>query len=93
MVNNIDRAGWAQTALEAFASQCMPGPVCKETIIDLICDIGHFAELELKLRQEEVVQLYETGIGSWSAESRLPLGEPMNNDAIELCVPSFRNDG
>lgn len=84
MVNNIDRAEWAGRALKQFADDTMGGYVCDETIADLVCDIGHFAEIELGLSNQLVLRLFEIGIGTWSAERNDYDGEPCSNDFVEI---------
>jgi hypothetical protein len=84
MVQNSERADWAQDALEAFASSCMPGEITEETVTDLICDIGHFARRKLGLNEDAVLRIYEFGIGAWIAEERHPEGDPWNNAAVQV---------
>ncbi|MCB1429153.1 MAG: hypothetical protein KDJ66_08540 [Nitratireductor sp.] len=86
MVNNIDRAEWAGEALQCFADITMDGYVGDEAICDLICDIGHFAEIELGYSKDKVLQLFATAIGAWSAESDCSLDEPDNNDSVEIVI-------
>lgn len=86
MVDNVDRAEWAQAALEQFAKMVMPSEVTEETAQDLICDIGHFCRLQLRLSRSETIALYATAIGCWSAEDNAPDGEPYANDKAEVEV-------
>lgn len=90
MVNNIDRADWAREALQVFADRCMAGDLTEETLCDLICNIGHYAELELMLSRNEAIRVYSIGIGAWSAESKSPLDEPDNNDAVTILINDER---
>lgn len=82
MVDNHDRADWAETALVAFADECMSGQVYEETVIDLVCDLGHFCKIRLGLNDAEIVMLFQHGIGSWKAESDHPSGEPYENRKV-----------
>jgi hypothetical protein len=86
MVDNSTRAKWAGLALQTFADQCMKGEVSEEAVKDLLCDLGHYAELVLRLREEEIVGLFRVGIGAWKAESEHPLGDPPANKQIEIRV-------
>jgi hypothetical protein len=84
MVSNDDRAEWAQVALQAFADECMFGRVSEESVTDLICDLGHFAERELSLPKTDIIRIFATAIGAWIAESRHPDGEPWANDVVKI---------
>lgn len=86
MVDNVDRAEWAEAALEQFATMVMPGELTEETAQDLICDIGHFCRLQLRLSRSDIIALYATAIGCWSAEERAVDGEPYANDKAEVKV-------
>jgi hypothetical protein len=86
MVDNVDRAEWAEEALELFAKMVMPGEVTEETAQDLICDIGHFCRRQLRLSRSDIIALYATAIGCWSAEDRAQDGEPYANDKAEVKV-------
>jgi hypothetical protein len=86
MVDNVDRAEWAEAALEQFAKMVMPDEVTEETVQDLVCDIGHFCRLELRLSRDETLALYATAIGCWSAEDRAQDGDPYANDKAEVKV-------
>ena len=86
MVDNVDRAEWAEAALELFGNMVMSGEVSEETAQDLICDIGHFCRIQLRLSRSETIALYETPIGCWSAEDNAPDGEPYANDKAEVEV-------
>lgn len=86
MVNNIDRSEWAREAVQVFADRTMAGFVGSEAITDLVCDIGHFAEIELGYSQDQVLDLFRIGIGSWSAERSDPDEEPCDNDTVEILI-------
>ena len=86
MVDNSTRAEWAKLALQTFADECMSGEISEEAMMDLVCDLGHFAELVLRLREEEIIGLFRVGIGAWKAESEHPLGNPRDNKKIEIRV-------
>ena len=86
MVDNSTRAKWAELALQTFADECMEGEVSEEAVMDLLCDLGHYAELVLRLRKEEIISLFQVGIGAWKAESEHPLGNPRDNKQIEIRV-------
>jgi hypothetical protein len=51
MVNNIDRAIWAFDAIKTFADLTSNGNVDEDAVSDLICDIGHFAQIKLALSE------------------------------------------
>lgn len=86
MVDNSTRAKWAGLALQAFADECLEGEISDEAVMDLICDLGHYAELVLRLRENEIYGLFRVGIGAWKAESEHPLGNPRDNKQIEIHV-------
>jgi hypothetical protein len=84
MVDNHDRAEWAGTALQAFSIECMDGRITEETVMDLICDIGHYMEINLNKSQHDVIDIYRIGLGAWKAESEDPDGEPWSNRVVEI---------
>ena len=86
MVNNCDRAEWAGRALKVFADQTMGGHVSDEAICDLICDLGHFAELELGFSGKKVLKLYRTAIGAWSAEREDSVEDPLQNHIVNITI-------
>lgn len=86
MVNNIDRAEWAAESLQHFADLVSRGQIDEDTVCDLICDIGHYAELELKLPRQEILTIFANGIGAWLAESEFPLVEPTFNKRASIIV-------
>jgi hypothetical protein len=86
MVTNIDRAQWAGNALSEFANEVMGGHVDEEAAQDLITDIGHFARHGLGMGRDEVIALFQTAIGAWSAEDRIPLEEPQSNDIVRIKI-------
>lgn len=86
MTNNIDRSEWAGRALQTFANECMSGVISDEAVTDLICDLGHFAELELGLPGDKVLKLYSIGIGAWSAETKHYNADPENNDHVTIIL-------
>lgn len=88
MVQNMERADWAEEALKAFAEACMPGAITDDTVVDLVCDLGHFCKLKLGFTDAEVVALYQSGVGAWKAEADHPLGEPANN---RMALIQFEN--
>ena len=47
MVDNVDRAEWAEATLELFASLVMSGEVSEETTQDLICNVGHLCLVQI----------------------------------------------
>jgi hypothetical protein len=86
MVNNRDRADWAETALSAFAEACMPGPISEETVMDLICNLGHYAELILGQTPEQSLRNYSVGIGAWRAEAEHSEDDPMENYRVVIGI-------
>ena len=86
MVDNLTRAVWAKSALQTFVDECMDGKISDEAVMDLICDLGHFAELVLRLPEDEIIGLFRIGIGAWKAESEHRFGNPRDNKKIEIRV-------
>jgi hypothetical protein len=86
MVDNVDRAEWAEETLELFAKMVMPDEVTEETAQDLVCDVGHYCRLQLRLSRDETLALDAIAIGCWSAEDSAPGGEPHNNDKFQVEV-------
>ncbi len=76
MSMNEDRADWAEVAAIVFANIVSLGNVSAETVADLVCDLGHFAKLRLGLRNDEIICLFENGIGTWISEDDHPEGDP-----------------
>ena len=86
MVNNIDRADWAAKTLQRFADLTSLGRIDEDTICDLICDVGHYAEIELEISKAEILAILSVGIGAWLAESEDPLGEPAFNKRVIITL-------
>ena len=86
MVDNSIRADWAGAALQAFAVESMNGVVSDEAVMDLICDLGHYAERVLRLSEDEIIRLFRIGIGAWKAESGHPIGDPQSNKMVEINI-------
>ena len=86
MVNNIDRAEWAAHALQRFSDSTSHGQIDEHSIGDLICDLGHYAEIELALPRTEILAIFSVGIGAWLAESGDPLGEPKCNKYVTINI-------
>ncbi len=86
MATNEERATWAEQALQNFGDLTMGGELSKETITDLICDICHFAELNLGQDKDAVLKLVGAAIGAWSAERDAPDGEPIFNDSVLINI-------
>jgi hypothetical protein len=86
MVDNSTRADWARTALQAFADESMDGVISDEAVMDLLCDLGHYAERVLHLREGEIIGLFRIGIGAWKAESEHPLGDPHANKKVDIRI-------
>jgi hypothetical protein len=68
MSMNEVRADWAEAAAIEFANLVSRGNVSDETVSDLVADLGHFAKLRLSLRDDEIIRLFENGIGMWLSE-------------------------
>jgi hypothetical protein len=68
MSMNEVRADWAEAAAIEFANMVSMGNVSDETVSDLVGNLGHFAKLRLGLRADEVIHLFENGIGMWLSE-------------------------
>ncbi len=88
MVNNSDRAEWAGEAVKVFADRTMAGYVGSEAITDLVCDIGHIAEIELGYSNDQVLDLFRVGIGAWSTERSDPKEDPCDNYIVEIVIQS-----
>lgn len=86
MVDNSVRAEWAGAALQAFADESMDGVISDEAVMDLICDLGHYAERALRLTENEIIGLFRIGIGAWKAESEHPLGDPHVNKRVDIRI-------
>jgi hypothetical protein len=86
MSMNEDRADWAEAAATVFAENVSFGNVSEETVTDLVCDLGHFAKLRLGLGKDEIVRLFEIGVGAWLAEDDHPDGDPCGNYCVTLTV-------
>lgn len=87
MVTNMDRAEWAEQALQNFADLTMAGDLSEDTVVDLICDIGHFIELKLGLGKGDVIRLMEFAIGAWYAERNSLDGNPDANEDVCIALP------
>ncbi|MDP1702442.1 MAG: hypothetical protein Q8L53_15975 [Aestuariivirga sp.] len=86
MVDNSIRADWAGAALQAFADESMDGVISDEAVMDLLCDLGHYAERVLSLTENEIIGLFRIGIGAWKAESEHPIGDPHSNKMVDICI-------
>ncbi len=86
MVDNSVRTVWAEAALQTFANECMSGEISDEAVMDLICDLGHYAELVLRLPESEIIGLFRIGIGAWKAESEHRLGDPYDNKKVDIRI-------
>jgi hypothetical protein len=86
MVDNSVRADWAGAALQAFADESMEGVISDEAVMDLICDLGHYAELVLRLPENEIIGLFRIGIGAWKAESEHQFGDPRDNKKVDIRI-------
>ena len=86
MVDNSLRAEWAGAALQTFADQSMDGVISDEAVMDLICDLGHYAEGTLHLTENEIIGLFRIGIGAWKSESEHQLGDPHDNKRVEIRI-------
>ena len=86
MVDNSVRADWAGAALQTFADKCMGGVISEEAVMDLLCDLGHYAERVLRLPESEIISLFRVGIGAWKAESEHPVGDPHSNKEVDIRI-------
>lgn len=86
MVKNIDRAEWAELALRIFADITLGGDCGTDAVTDLVCDLGHYAQIELGLSKSQVVKLFEVGIGAWSAECSHPEEDPSFNAYVSILI-------
>lgn len=86
MVDNSIRADWAGAAFQTFANESMRGTISDEAVMDLICDLGHYAERVLRLPENEIIGLFRIGIGAWKAESEHPIGDPYSNKMVEISI-------
>jgi predicted lipoprotein len=88
MILNTDRADWAAKCLRTFADLTTNGHIDEDAIADLICDLGHYAELEMGLESQNVLRVFEVGIGAWLAESEHPYGDPDSNKLVTILIES-----
>jgi hypothetical protein len=86
MSMNEDRADWAEIAATVFAEIVSCGDISEETVTDLVCDLGHFAKLRLGFSKDEIIRLFEIGVGAWLAEDDHPEGEPFGNYYVTLVI-------
>jgi hypothetical protein len=86
MSMNEQRADWIAHAISAFADEVMSGEISEDTISDIICNVGHYATRAIGLSKQDVLALYENGIGSWIAENDHPEGEPESNAYVQIVV-------
>lgn len=86
MVTNLDRSECAEKSLQMFGDMVMSGELSEDTAQDLICNIGHFCRFGLLMSRSEIIALYATAIGCWSAEDRAPDGEPYSNDKVDVTI-------
>jgi hypothetical protein len=86
MSMNEDRADWAQAAAVTFADLVSLGDVSDETVVDLVSDLGHFAKLRLGLRNNEIIRLFENGIGAWISEDGRPDGDAWEERIVTITV-------
>ena len=93
MSMNEQRAEWARKSLQVFADEVMGGEISADTVSDLICDIGHYAKLVMKLDKLTVVQLFELGLSSWKHEDANPDGNNSSSEIIHLfSIADLRKD-
>jgi hypothetical protein len=86
MSMNEDRAEWAEAAIEVFAKLVSLCDVSDETVMDLICDLGHYAKLRVGLQNAEITRLYEAGIGNWLSEDGHPEGDPVFEEFVTVRI-------
>ena len=84
MSMNEVRADWAEIAVGVFADMVSLGNVSDETVSDLVCDLGHFAKLRLGLPHDEIIRLFENGIGMWLSEDVDPDNELGHDQRVEI---------
>ena len=70
-----DHTAWAAKAVEVYQRQCRTGD--DHAIADLICDLGHLAEVCGLDFLSEV----RRGVGHWYAERHAHDGNPLGPDA------------
>jgi hypothetical protein len=93
MSMNEQRAEWARKPLQIFADEVMGGEISADTVADLICDIGHYAKLVLKLQRSTVIQLFELGLSSWKVEDENPDGNNTSSEIFHLfSIADLRKD-
>lgn len=68
MSMNEVRADRGEAVAIEYAHLVSLGNVADETVSDLVTDLGHFAKLRLGLPDDEVIRLFENGIGMWLSE-------------------------
>ena len=86
MSMNEQRADLAEAAFDVFAKLVSRCDVSDETIMDLICDLGHFAKINLGMQNTEIIRLFESGIGNWLSEDGHPDGDPFCVEFVKVRI-------
>jgi hypothetical protein len=69
MIDNMDRVGWAATAIEAFTTECrMDGEDDQTKAKDLITNLCHFLRLSVGMTAEEAASVATAAINMFEQE-------------------------
>ena len=77
MVDNSVRADWAGAALQSFADESMDGVISDEAVMDLLCDLGHYAEKDLVCQKVRLLTSFELGLALGRLNQNIQSGTPM----------------
>jgi hypothetical protein len=69
MIDNMERAGWAATAIDAFTTECrMDGEDDQTKAKDLITNLCHFLRLNVGMTAEEAASVATAAINMFEQE-------------------------
>ena len=81
MINKAGHIAWAAEAVAAFQKHCGTGD--EHAIADLICDLGHLADV----RGFDFLNEVKRGIGHWYAECHASDRDRLGPDAaVEITI-------
>lgn len=83
MIDNMDRAGWAATAIEAFTTECrMDGEADETKAKDLITNLCHFLRLNVGMTAEEAASVATAAINMFEQEVEEDDDDSGEHDAL-----------
>ena len=81
MINKTSHIAWVAEAVAAFQKHCGTGD--EHAIADLICDLGHLADV----RSFDFLNEVKRGIGHWYAECHASDRDRLGPDAaVEITI-------